>query len=284
MKDLTGQRFDRLLVVSRAEKRNGCAYWSCQCNCGNSTICRGTHLRTGGMRSCGCLKSEPRINLTGRRFGRLVVIAYAGNSSWRCRCDCGNESVVNASNFSRTHSCGCLNKEVASKRMTKHGHSREEHNGGRTITWRRWIAMLGRCYDPSNSSYPNYGGRGITVCSGWKIDYVAFLKDMGECPPGLTLDRIENSGGYWCGRCDECLTLKRRANCRWATTKEQARNKTTNRLITLNGETFTAVEWAERSGVPYRIVMQRLYHGWNTEDAVFKSPNPNKAKPKNLCA
>jgi len=283
---MIGQRFGRLTVVVKTEKSTHLigrwrTSWICRCDCGKEATIRGDSLKSGRTRSCGCLD---QMDLTSRRFGRLIVLGRAEreghDSRWLCRCDCGTETIVSTANFARTKSCGCFNKEIASQRMTKHGHARENHNGGKSITWRRWEAMRERCLEPNHSSFAAYGGMGIVVCAGWRIDFVNFLQDMGECPPGLTIDRIQNDGGYWCGHCKECVANEWPKNCRWATAKEQARNKTTNRLLTIKGETLCAVEWAERSNVPYRIVMQRIYHGWNIEDAVFRLPNPNKTKTK----
>lgn len=214
--------------------------------------------------------------MIGQRFGRWTVVAIGNRpprmreAYWRCLCDCGTEKNLSSGNLKsgRTNSCGCLNKEIASQRMTRHGHARENHNGGKTITWRKWESMRERCIDPNSSSYKNYGGRGITVCAGWQSDFINFLQDMGECPARMTLDRIENNGGYWCGHCDECVSLGRTFNCRWATWQQQARNKTNTRHITFNGETLSTAEWAERFQISYPLFMSRLYLGWSVENAL----------------
>ena len=120
------------------------------------------------------------------------------------------------------------------------------------------------------ANYSYYGGRGITVCRGWRESFDSFLRDMGESPAHKSLDRIDNNRGYWCGHCDECIANERQTNCHWATREEQGRNKRNNRLLTVNSETRTATEWAKRFGVPYNRVMNRIYRGGYPVDLIFK--------------
>lgn len=105
--------------------------------------------------------------------------------------------------------------------------------------------MIGRCFKKKNHKYPDYGGRGITVCDRW-LDFTAFYDDMGERPKGMTIERIDNGGNY------------EPDNCRWATPKEQANNTRRNRRITFNGETLNLTAWAERLGVTYGVLHWRL--------------------------
>ena len=130
--DLTGQTFGRLLVLERSfHKASIRARWLCKCNCGNTLIVRSGELRSGGTKSCGCLREElvynrGGISLVGHTFGRLEVIQLAfskpnHNSSWLCKCDCGNSVVVvgHALRTGHTKSCGCLKREVTAKRSRK---------------------------------------------------------------------------------------------------------------------------------------------------------------------
>lgn len=135
----------------------------------------------------------------------------------------------------------------------KHGHAiRNKH----TRTYRSWANMLSRCNNKNDTAYQWYGGRGIQVCSRWSM-FENFLMDMGECPSGLTLDRINTNGGY----CKD--------NCRWATNKQQHRNKRSNRLLTHNGETKCVAEWAETVGISQRALANRIdVHGWSVEKAL----------------
>lgn len=116
IKDLTGQRFGRLMAIEPTDKRSrGHVVWKCLCDCGNECMIVASHLVSGNTQSCGCKNIR---DLTGQRFGRLVAIEsidkrYFGSVVWKCLCDCGNTCIVAASALAsgNTQSCGCLNDE-----------------------------------------------------------------------------------------------------------------------------------------------------------------------------
>lgn len=144
---------------------------------------------------------------------------------------------------------------------------REKHGMAGTPTYISYQEMLKRCYDGSVIRYPSYGGRGITVCDRWRESFKAFLEDMGVKPDGFSLDRIDTNGNY------------SPENCRWADAKTQANNKTTNLEITLYGRTMNAQQWAEETGIPARIIRQRLQRdGLTTRQALSPMREPGSGR------
>lgn len=137
---------------------------------------------------------------------------------------------------------------------------RHGHTNPATPTYRTWRNMLTRCQNPKHNAYPKYGGRGIVVCERWQ-QFEHFLEDMGVRPSGLTLERKDMDGGY------------EPSNCCWATRQEQNNNTHRNRRITFQGETMTVTEWANRMGLHYKTVTQRLDRGVSVEIALTAKSN-----------
>ncbi len=188
-------------------------------------------------------------DLTGERFGRLVVAGFHGNlgphRAWVCSCDCGEQTIVrtNALRTGSVASCGC---------------SREVHGEGvprkQSVEYVTWANMKTRCWCPRNQFFRRYGGRGITVCAAWSSSFTAFLTDMGRRPSSRhSLDRIDNDGDY----CPE--------NCRWATKAQQSRNTSAARALSFGGETLTRAEWSRRIGVTPSTVSRRIARGWSID-------------------
>jgi hypothetical protein len=174
-------------------------------------------------------------DVTGERFGRLLAIAehyprrYRKARRWLCRCDCGNMHVVSFYDLARCDtgrgvlSCGCLQKERARESSKREFSCMKD--GVHTPEYRSWKAMKNRCLDPSDPCYPGYGGRGIKICDEWINSFAAFRKFMGPRPSAYhTIDRINVNGHYESG------------NVRWASKQEQARNRTNNVYVTIQGE------------------------------------------------
>lgn len=203
------------------------------------------------------------LDRTGQIFGRLVVLRRGENGGdevrWICLCECGNTALVFAQNLraGSTQSCGCLQSEVASKRLKTHGCS----NG--TKEYESWHSAKGRCFNKNDKQFRRYGGRGITMCEKWRTNFAEFLKDMGLCPDGLTLDRINTNGNY------------EPDNCRWATSKQQCRNRRSNRVLTVKGISKCLAEWSEISGIQRSTIQKRIDDfGWSQEMAVITPARP----------
>ncbi len=197
-------------------------------------------------------------DLTGRRYGRLVVIGRSkerGNCNqvrWDCICDCGNTHSASTQSLSGGHtkSCGCFNRE----RHTKHGESRSDNK-----LYRAWSRIRERCNSPSYYHFKDYGGRGIKVCDEWEESYQAF-RDWAVAngyKEGLSIDRIDVNGNY------------EPSNCRWVTLAEQQRNKRTTKYITYMGETKSVPEWCDIYNLDQGNVRRRLLNGWNPEECLF---------------
>ena len=132
-----------------------------------------------------------------------------------------------------------------------------------------WRAMHNRCYNTNHKSYANYGGKGIVVDQSWhgKQGYEAFLRDMGDCPEGGTIERIDGKGNY------------SPTNCKWASRVEQANNKSNNKFYTAHGKTQTLAMWANEIGCTSHAIRLRIKHGMSVEEAVSK-PVPERPNSK----
>ena len=204
----------------------------------------------------------PRAHdLTGMRFGKIVVLSFAGyheygwedgvirKPAWLCRCDCGVEKIVRASNLQsrRVVSCGCHRNEI-SRRPRKHG----LYN---TRVYRIWQSMKNRCFLQNHPTYKDYGARGITVCERW-LKFENFFADMGHPPEDHSIERLDNDGNYEPG------------NCVWATRAIQARNRRSNHIIEVNGLSLTIVDWAARIGASPSAIHDRIRRGWDMKRVV----------------
>ena|SRR5579859_6660637 len=179
-----------------------------------------------------------RVDETGKKYGRLLVISFHGKNKnnqalWNCICDCGNHTIVvgKVLRDGTTVSCGCFKRENDIRMFTVHGHARP---GKKTSEYYAWMNIKGRCYNPKDINYKNYGGRGIKVCDRWLESFENFLADMGPKPSSKhSIDRFpDNDGDYGPG------------NTRWATRAEQSRNTSRNKRLTIGGETKLLIDWS----------------------------------------
>jgi hypothetical protein len=194
------------------------------------------------------------MDVTGERYGRLVALKFdgvkKGRTWWLFKCDCGAEVARELWNVrcGNTSSCGCLHTEVTKRVKTIHGH-RVKAQGKSSRTLKAYQHAKSRCFCPTNNKYYLYGARGITMCAEWANEFSAFLRDMGEAPPGKTLDRIDTNGNYEPG------------NCRWATPREQSRNLRKNIIVEHEGQRMILKDFAALMGVNYLLLYKRFRRG-----------------------
>lgn len=364
IEDLIGQTFNLLTVIRRASNsKNGRIRWICKCNCNNNRelIVQANNLKSGMVKSCGCLlkqnhlihghtknnKQSPEYtawcnmisrcrntrhpeyhlyggaglkvsplfingtdnlsgfeiflqaagprpttkhslelyptpfgsyepgnirwsildttkkltDLTGRTFGRLIVLGYGGKLKrrilWRCQCSCEKRSItfVMAEHLitGHTRSCGCLKE---SKKICLN----QQLNPNTTREYNIWYLMIKRCTDRIHPRYNSYGGRGIIVCSRWqdgedgRTGFECFINDLGLAPnKTASLDRIDNNGNYEPG------------NCQWATKLEQAGNTRRNIKLTYKNKTQHLRAWAAEYNIEYMTLYGRYQRGWTTQ-------------------
>ena len=197
-----------------------------------------------------------KIDITNNKYGRLTAIKetseYLGESrKWVCLCVCGKKVKVSKNSLmsGNTKSCGCLRMDA----ITKHGMYG-------TSVYRSWFALIQRCNNKNSTPYPYYGGRGISVCERWVNSFEDFYKDMGDKPSkNHSIDRIDNDGDY----CPE--------NCRWATNKQQSRNKRNNVMVEFKGKEQCITDWSIETGINKDTLKSRIDSGWTIEKSLTKS-------------
>jgi hypothetical protein len=217
-----GQKFNRWTVIGGKLPEQPRKV-SCRCECGTERAVTASTLVNGTSKSCGCHNREAAADRARHRvrhpveagdtFSRLTVLDATDRMAVRCRCLCGSECTVTASNLvsGASKSCGCLRRDVnsATPKALRHGLSYHP-------LYHVWQQMMYRCTNPSAKDWPHYGGRGIHVHPPWH-DLSTFIQEimatLGPKPYGYTIDRINNDGNYEPG------------NVRWATRAEQNDNK-----------------------------------------------------------
>jgi hypothetical protein len=204
------------------------------------------------------------IDLTGQRFGKLVVVRKSeerskidNNIQWDCLCDCGKiiKVITYSLTSGHTKSCGCI--------KLKHG----RYN---TKEYESWISMKSRCINKRDMAYNRYGGAGIIVCDRWINSFENFYKDMGCRPEGMTLDRIDNKGNY------------ELENCKWSTPYEQARNRKSTIYVTLHNKRECILDLCNSLNIDNGTVYVRLKNGWSIACALWLPRLPNRKDTGNF--
>lgn len=199
------------------------------------------------------------IDMVGRRFGnvtgiRKVGMCTSGDARWEFLCECGNTFEANGYyvRSGKRTSCPDCSRRRAAALFMKHGRTN-------TPEFSTWTDIQTRCHNENSASYPDYGGRGISVCERWRSSFNLFFADMGSRPsPKHSIDRIDNNGDYAPG------------NCRWATALEQVRNRRNSAKVTVRGITKPLVEWCEEYGCTPAAAYARRAQGLKGE-AIFRS-------------
>lgn len=201
-----------------------------------------------------------RIDLTGKRYGRLTVVEYAGKTNngktlWKCNCDCGEIAIIRSDRLKsgETKSCGCERKEKSAERMTIHGNSCKR-------LYKIWRGIINRTSNPKTKVYERYGARGILICEEWKKSFETFERWALEngYEDTLTIDRINSNGDY----CPE--------NCRWTDWKTQENNRRNVKKFLYNGEVKTIPELAEKADIRTETLRERINNGMEIHNAVEK--------------
>lgn len=191
-------------------------------------------------------------SIVGERYSNLTVLEFSqtknNNSHWICRCEiCGSKTEVSRPNLrsGNTKDCGCMRSEKLSKVNTKHGYAKSP-------TWSSWSKLRQRIKTKKNKTYAS-----IDYDKRWD-SFDLFLQDMGERPNGHSIDRIDNTKGYY------------KENCRWATQKEQCRNRSSNVIINFNGKSMCASDWALEIGIHRDTIRRRIKKGLPIESILKK--------------
>lgn len=253
--DLTGKVIGKWTVISKAENIGKRTAWNCKCECGSEKVVATESLTKMQSKSCGCsrydhFKSKTVYeDLSGLKFGRLTVLNFHDKKSnrvrWLCKCECGKVKPVYAKLLKSGNavSCGCFQKEIASKNSKTHGKSK-------TRIYYIWQNIKDRCHNPNSKNYKNYGGRGIKLYNDWNIfeEFEKWAMSNGY-EENLTIERINVNGNY------EPL------NCTWIPLSLQSMNKRSTVNIEFNGETKTLSEWARYFKVSHSTIQYHVKMG-----------------------
>lgn len=282
--DIVGQKFNRLTVIKKLDKRDkaGSVIWLCRCDCGNEIEVSGSHLRRGHTKSCGCLRDDVRESkikdLTGQKFGKLTVIERGPSrevsgcqrTQWLCECECGNRKYIVSNQLlsGRIKSCGCSNYD----------HLKTVDGLSTSKLYNIYMRIVASIENEKDKKYPSVGAKGIRMCEEWRKDFLKFHDwavnngysddlSVKDC----TLVRIDKDKDF------------EPSNCKWSTMKEQQRSRTNNKLITYKGEVKSLAEWGEYLGMRSDTLGYRLRKGWTVEEA-FETPlgeqRPNWVNPR----
>lgn len=265
LKDLTGMRFGRLIVVNRIEDHVSSGgvksvQWLCKCDCGNYTTALSRKLMLGRKTSCGCrMQSDTGKKFVGKKFDMLTVLSKtekrnpSGFILYECLCDCGNicyrptHSLTNK----KFHSCGC--------QTMKYKNSKEYHRMTNTRIYHIYYGMKTRCYNPQDKNDRKYyAEKGIKVCQEWLDSFLVFYEwsMKNGYNDNMTIDRIDSSKDY----CSE--------NCRWITMRENLQNKSVVPKYHVDGLELTLSELADHYDILYNTLRNKQRANWSESQII----------------
>lgn len=201
------------------------------------------------------MSKTAKVDMLGKTFGRLTVVQEVpernknGHIMYLCECLCGNTHITLGSSLRKGSctSCGCAQKDAVTT-----------HNLWKSPEYKIWVGIKYRCLNPSAPKYSEWGGRGIDICSEWAADFTNFIRDMGPRPsPAYSIDRINNDLGYFA------------SNCRWATAKEQVRNRRITIKVLHEGALYYMEDFAIKIGLTESGARKRLKAQYKLTDGIF---------------
>jgi len=262
--ELIGLKYGMLTIVNDLGSGNRSKrIVETKCDCGNIKTTDLNSLKTGNIKSCGCLHKWMPSEFIGKKYGKLLIIDFFGFINNRAtvvvKCDCGTKKNIKFDYLQsgNTASCGCIKK-------TKNGLSHHP-------LYKVWSHVLDRCYDVKNEKYHVYGGKGVIVCEEWRNDYKAFYDwAIDRWEPGLQIDKDILAP-------DKTGFLYSPNFCCFVTPKENSRNRNNNRILEYKGKKQCIAEWAEELNIDRYTIRNRLKLGWPIE-RIFEEPINKKIK------
>jgi len=209
-------------------------------------------------------------DLTGTKKHLLTALKKLeknkyGGWDWLFKCDCGNYKKYSSSQFGVKKSCGCLMKINSALSQ-----GREVHGMSKSKEHKIWSGMIKRCGQYKSRGHENYAGRGIKVCERWRNSFNAFLEDMGNCPDGYSIERIDNNGNY------------EPKNCKWASYEEQGNNRRNTIIVEYKNEKLPLSLFCKKYGLNRHTFWEKLNKGVSVENALKPKKEVNSITFNNI--
>lgn len=304
---MTGQRFGKLVVLHLDEhptRKSDIKSWICKCDCGKIVSVSGNNLRAGRVTDCGShgrkeAGNRRAIIQPGQKWGMLTILeldhvdpAPKPERWYKCRCDCGQICIKRGSLIRKhqTTSCGCYGIKVFNAHIGGIGEKIKTHGDSYGRLYRIYQHMIERCYRETSRVYPNYGGRGIHICSDWyNPDLTKWKKHRAGNPGYLAFKEWAYTNGYYDQpkntKNSDLISIDRIDpngpyapwNCRWITMREQAANKRDTLYISVGHDQMTIQELIDGYQLPitYAAVLKQIKRGWSADAIIYAARHPD---------